>query len=64
MMTDIIGKRVKIVGKDHPHTGEHGTVLDIQTTFWGATGLRINLDNGGSCFIFHHNQYVMEDKHD
>lgn len=46
-----IGKRVKIVGTDHPHRGESGECADVEYTPVGW-GIRINLENGEGCFVF------------
>lgn len=54
---DIIGKRIKIVGK-HPHSGETGIADRVETTAFGQTGLIIKLDNcphgTNECFVFDH----------
>lgn len=46
-----IGKRVKIVGIDHPHRGASGVCVDVEYTHVGW-GIRINLEYGESCFVF------------
>lgn len=46
-----IGKRVKIVGINHPHRGESGECVAVEYTHvrWG---IKINLENGEGCFVF------------
>jgi hypothetical protein len=46
-----IGKRVEIVGIDHPHRGGKGEVIAVEYTAVGW-GQRIKLDNGLECFVF------------
>lgn len=46
----MIGKRVLIQGK-HPWSGEVGTITGADKTPVGY-GLRVQLDNGMSCFVF------------
>lgn len=46
-----IGKRVKIVGVDHPHRGESGECVAVEYTPVGW-GIRIDLENGDGCFCF------------
>ena len=46
-----IGKRVKIIGINHPHRGDSGTCADVEYTHAGW-GIRINLENGDGCFVF------------
>lgn len=46
-----IGKRVKIIGIDHPHRGESGVCADVEYTHVGW-GIRINLENGEGCLVF------------
>lgn len=54
---DILGKRVKIVGK-HPHSDEFGIVDRVEKTAFGKTGLIIKLDScphgTNECFVFSH----------
>jgi hypothetical protein len=46
-----IGKRVKIIGINHPHRGESGQCMDVEYTNVGW-GIRINIENGEGCFVF------------
>jgi hypothetical protein len=50
---DLIGKRI-LIKNGHPHEGEVGTVVDYEkigvTAEWG---FRVDLDNGGACYVFH-----------
>lgn len=46
-----IGKRVKIVGSEHPHRGKSGKCSDVEYTSVGW-GIRIDLENGEGCFVF------------
>jgi hypothetical protein len=46
-----IGKRVKIVGINHPHRGSSGECKDVEYTNVGW-GIRIKLENGEECFTF------------
>ena len=46
-----IGKRVKIVGIDHPHRDESGTCSSVDYTNVGW-GLKIDLENNESCYSF------------
>lgn len=50
-----IGKRIKIVGIDHPHRGKNGECKDVEYTNVGW-GIRIKLENGEECFSFHGNE--------
>lgn len=54
---DILGRRIKIVGK-HPHSGETGIADRIETTVFKQTGLIIKLDDcphgTKECFVFDH----------
>ena len=55
--SSIVGKTIKITDKKHPHYGESGVVRAIQTTYWGEIGIRVDLNNGGGCFVFPHHKY-------
>lgn len=46
-----VGKRVKIIGATHPHRGESGECIAVEYTNVGW-GVRINLENGQSCYTF------------
>ena len=46
-----MGRKVKIIDRSHPWTGETGTVKSIDKTLAGY-GMRIELDNGVNCFVF------------
>ena len=46
-----VGKRVKIIGINHPHRGESGECADVEYTNAGW-GIRIILENGEGCFVF------------
>jgi hypothetical protein len=55
-MDELIGKQIQLI-KDHPHTGERGTVRDKKSTFFGIEGLVIELESGAQCTVFHRSQY-------
>ncbi len=46
-----IGKRVKIIGRDHPHYGASGECVAVEYTNVGW-GIRIHLEDGYDCFCF------------
>jgi hypothetical protein len=54
-LQQLIGKRVLLKGK-HPWAGETGTIEREDKTPVGY-GLRVNLDNGMSCFVFKMNEF-------
>lgn len=65
-MTEIIGRRVRLVG-DHPHAGETGTIDRMEVTIIGP-GLVVKLDNcphgTEECFVFNteHVRYLRSDR--
>lgn len=46
-----IGKKVEIIGQNHPHKGRVGEAIDVEDTNVGW-GLKVKLDDGAECFIF------------
>ena len=61
-MEQYIGKHVTIIGK-HPHTGESGTAVRTEIAqILNQKGLVIDLDDGGSCFIFDPVKNLIVDK--
>lgn len=46
-----IGKRVKIIGTNHPYRGSSGECKDVEYTNVGW-GIRIKLENREECFVF------------
>lgn len=54
---DMIGKRVEL-RPAHVHAGRKGVVRGIETTFWGAEGLVVDLDfesmgaPAQGCYVF------------
>jgi hypothetical protein len=57
---DWIGRKVKIVRKDHPHYGERGTIVRETMTALGKVGTVIKLydcvHGVDECFIFNQNE--------
>jgi len=55
-LSEVIGKRVKIVG-NHPHTDEKGTIEGADNTPIGY-GLTIRLDNGEGTMVFKRENFI------
>lgn len=56
---DLKDRRVKIVGA-HPHAGKAGTTTTIEKTLAGW-GLKVALDEGGSCLVFRSDEIEFTD---
>ena len=53
-----IGQRIVLKGK-HQHAGEEGIIISEERTLIGY-GFRVELDKGGSCFVFSGSQYSVK----
>jgi hypothetical protein len=58
----LIGKRVLIVKRDHPHANKAGTVDRLEfANALGRWGFVVNYDDGLSGFVFHGSEWKVLD---
>ena len=57
----IIGQRVEIISSTHPWHGERGTAVELNQLITG-TALKIDLDNGHSCYCLSANDFKKLEK--
>jgi hypothetical protein len=63
MATDLmVGRRIKITDKKHPHSGETGVIKDIKyVEVTRSVGIEVALENCthgcSGCFVFQHHKF-------